>query len=207
MTHEPAPTASSEDEQKLPHIAHKHKPRHITQIPHNADQRKLQRMEWFVGVFAFILIVSSMTLSFMSNTCKQVSALISEQNAAASQVGISILDYYNKSQDVDKDTQPPPGFLNDIVEFSRRNATIIYTSDRMSIRRDIRSVFASKSDELLNRIKQFTPTDGTSDHFTHFTVNPSAHSTKDLVTEGENQIRLYQVIRDEVRVYLKNGKV
>src|SRR5215468_11110597 len=83
----------------------------------------------------------------MSNTCKQVSALISEQNAAASQVGISILDYYNKSQDVDKDTQPPPGFLNDIVEFSRRNATIIYTSDQMSIRRDIRSVFASKSDE------------------------------------------------------------
>jgi hypothetical protein len=67
----------------------------------------------------------------------------------------------------------------------------------MSIRRDIGSVFVSKSNELVNRIKKFTPTDGTSDHFTHFTVNPSAHSMKDLVTEGENQIRLYQVIRDE----------
>jgi hypothetical protein len=150
-------------------------------------------MEWFVGIFAFLLLVSSMTLSFMSNTCKQVSDLIYEQNAAANQLGISILDYYNKSKD-DKDIQSPPGLLHDLVEFSRRNATIIYTSDRMSISRDIKWVFVSN--ELLPRIKEFKPTDGTSDQFTHFTINPSAYSMKDLVTEGENQIRLYQVIRD-----------
>jgi hypothetical protein len=45
-------------------------------------------------------------------------------------------------------------------------------------------------------IKTLNPTDGTPEPFTHFTINPSTHSLKELVEEGKNQIRLYQAIRD-----------
>jgi hypothetical protein len=116
------------------------------------ELRQLRRMEWFLGIFAFILIVLSMTLSFMSNTCKQVSDLISEQNAAATRLGVNI-DYYTKSP-ISEDAPPPPGFLHDLVEFSRRNATMIYTSDRMSLPRSIERIFISE--ELEDRIKNFS---------------------------------------------------
>jgi len=41
-----------------------------------------------------------MTLSFISNTCKQVSDLISEQNAVATKIAVS-LDYYTYAYPVD----------------------------------------------------------------------------------------------------------
>jgi hypothetical protein len=71
---------------------------------------------------------------------------------------------------------------------------MIYTSDRMSLPRSIERIFISE--ELEDSIKNFHPTDGTSEPFTQFTINPDIRSVSRFVKEGENQIRLYQAIRD-----------
>ena len=98
----------------------------------NSDRENitsLRRMEVGVGVFSILLVVFSILLFLMDATCKRVSALIAEQNAAAVKLGIN-LHYYEALPN--KASILPPGLLEDAIEFSRRNAIIIETAQRLS---------------------------------------------------------------------------
>jgi hypothetical protein len=159
-----------------------------------SEHRQLRHIEWTVGVFGLFLVLLSMTLSFMNTTSKEVSGLISDQNDAASRLGSS-MHYYQASRPTLP--IPPPGLEHNLIEFSRRNATLIYTADRLSIIKSIRRFFVPES--LLDRIKQLHPTDGSDNPFTYFTVNPERTTVEEIATEAFYQIRLYQAIRDHAQ--------
>jgi hypothetical protein len=130
----------------------------------------------------------------MNTTSKEVSGLISDQNDAASRLGSSV-HYYQASRPTLP--IPPPGLEHSLIEFSRRNASLIYTADRLSIIKSIRRFFVPES--LLDRIKQLHPTDGSDIPFTYFTVNPEHTTVDQIATEAFYQIRLYQAIRDHAQ--------
>jgi hypothetical protein len=160
-----------------------------------SDQRQLRYIEWSVGIFGIFLVILSMTLSFMNATSKEVSGLISEQNDAASRLGASV-HYFEAS----KPTLPipPPGLEHELIEFSRRNAILIYTADRLSIVKSIKRLFVSEN--LLERISNLHTTDGSQDIiFNHFTINPELSDIDKITGEGIYQIRLYQAIRDHAQ--------
>jgi hypothetical protein len=159
------------------------------------DEKQLRFVECLVAAFGIFLVLTSMTLSFMNATSKELSTLISEQNDAASRLGSSV-HYYEAS----KPTLPipPPGLEHDLIEFSRRNAILIYTADRLSITKSIKRLFIPES--LLDRITKLHTTDGSTDTtFNHFTLNPSFTAVDDIAGEGVYQIRLYQAIRDHAQ--------
>jgi hypothetical protein len=160
-----------------------------------SDHRQLRHTEWSVGIFGIFLVLTSMTLSFMNATSKQLSTLISEQNDAALRLEASV-HYYEAS----KPTLPipPPGLEHDLIEFSRRNAILIYTADRLSITKSIKRFFIPES--LLDRIANLHTTDGSKNViFDRFTINPEFTKVDDIAGEGVYQIRLYQAIRDHAQ--------
>jgi hypothetical protein len=130
----------------------------------------------------------------MNATSKEVSGLISEQNDAASRLGSSI-HYYEASKPTFP--IPPPGFEHDLVEFSRKNATVIYTADRLSLIKSIKRWFISES--LLDRIKRLHSTDGSNTIFDRLTIDPKFENVEQIAEEGVYQIRLYQAIRDHAQ--------
>jgi hypothetical protein len=132
----------------------------------------------------------------MNATSKEVSALISDQNEVASRLGLSV-HYYQPNNNPASVSLPPPGFEHELVEFSRRNATLIYTADRLSIPKSIKHFFVSEN--LMHRIHHLQVTDGSDTKIDHFTINPTYSSVSQLAAEGEYQIRLYQAIRDQAQ--------
>ena len=70
------------------------------------DIRALRRMEVGVCAFSFGLVLLSIVLFLMEATCKRVSTMIAEQNAAAIKLGMN-LDYYEIL--ANKSPQLPPG--------------------------------------------------------------------------------------------------
>jgi hypothetical protein len=87
--------------------------------------------------------------------------------------------------------QPPPEFHDAIIEFSRKNPALIYTVDRISP-----TTWLTK---LSDQVANLKPTDNGSPFVNGYTVNPGAHSLKDLLDDGVYQIRLYQAIRDSAQ--------
>jgi hypothetical protein len=155
---------------------------------------QLKRMEWRVFSFGVALVILSMILYFINATCKQIVDLISAQNEASLKISQS-LDYYayfNMLKDPhDTLLPPPPEFHDAIIEFSRNNAALIYTVDRISP-----STWRTK---LSDQVAAFQPTDGGSPFTKGYTVDPATHSLKDLLDDGVYQIRLYQQIRDSAQ--------
>jgi hypothetical protein len=171
-------------------------------MPPSSDAKMLRRMEWIAGIVGSVLVIASMTLSFIHATCKQVSDLISEQNAAATKIGLSLeyYAYFNKlNNNADKtaatsETMSPPGLLHDLIDFSRRNVTIIYTADRFNLFNSLKHIFVSE--DLLKDIAALRPTDGSTQDFDHFAIDAQKTTVSDVLKEGYYQIRLYQAIRD-----------
>lgn len=155
------------------------------------DRKKLLWMECWVAIFGFGLVILSMAGYFINTTCKQISELISKQNDAAAKLGLSI-NYYSY---IGNNNFPiPPSLLLDVIEFSRRNATLLYTVNQIS-EVDRHTPF------LLNQVADLKSTDGDA-HFRFtkgFTLNPDIHTISDLLTAGVYQIRLYQAIRDHAQ--------
>jgi hypothetical protein len=161
----------------------------------SSEHRQLRHIEWLVGSFGFFLVLLSMTLSFMNTTSKEVSGLISDQNDAASRLGSSA-HYYQASPPALP--IPPPGLEHSLIEFSRQNASLIYTADRLSIIKSIWRFFVPES--LLDRIKQLHTTDDSKNViFDHLTVNPEQTTVDQIAKEVFYQIRLYQAIRDHAQ--------
>jgi hypothetical protein len=144
-------------------------------------------MEVGVGVFSFLLVFLSILLFLMDATCKRVSALIAEQNAAAIKLGIN-LDYYESLSN--KASILPPGLFEDAIEFSRRNAIIIETAHRLWPT----TLFSSVS--VLDLIKPLTASDGSGMKFDHISIDPTKHTPNDIVEQGLYQLQLFQAIRD-----------
>ncbi len=159
--------------------------------------RSLRCLEWTVGIYAVILITTSIVMFMMNNTSESVSALIMKQNDAALKLWVN-LDYYEHHQAKAGllDTSLPPGLFESVVEFSRTNVTIIKLVHRLSPR----TIFSPRSslDEISNYIK---PTDGKQPalgkkvYFDHFGVDPHV-DTNNITEQGMYQIELYQAIRD-----------
>jgi hypothetical protein len=172
----------------------------------STDRKKLQRMEVFVLIFGVVLVALSMAGYFINGACKQISDLISQQNTLAEKIGLSIS---HESYFGNDNSPAPPELLLDVIEFSRTNATLLYTVDRISP--------AQWRTPLLQQVSDLPPTDGsgakptgtatgakstdtaTGFHFKGFTVSPEIHTVGDLLAASIYQIRLYQAIRDSAQ--------
>jgi hypothetical protein len=154
------------------------------------DIRALRRMEVGVCVFSFCLVVLSILLFLMDATCKRVSTLIAEQNAAAIKLGIN-LDYYEFLPN--KLPQLPPGLLDDTIEFSRRNAIIIETAYRLSIPTLV------SSPSVLDLINKLKTSDGSGQKFDRISIDPTKHSPEQIVAQAQYQLQLFQAIRDDAQ--------
>jgi hypothetical protein len=154
--------------------------------PISPDIRALRRMEVGVCAFSFGLVLLSIVLFLMEATCKRVSTMIAEQNAAAIKLGMN-LDYYEILPN--KSPQLPPGLLEDTVEFSRRNAVIIETAHRLSIL----TLVSSRS--VLDLISGLQASDGSDQKFDHISIDPSKYTPEQIIVQIQYQLRLFQAIR------------
>ena len=98
----------------------------------------LQTFERSIAIFGALTVLPSITLSFMNATSKDVADLITKQNDAAARIGLSITPSPSATSSA---MLPVPGLYDDLIEFSRRNAIIIYTADRLSIGRAHREIW------------------------------------------------------------------
>jgi hypothetical protein len=159
--------------------------------------RSLRSLEWFVGVYAVFLVIASILLFLMNAASDQVNNLIIEQNAAALKLWTNV-DYYqhHHPDGQNADTSLPPGLFEDLVEFSRRNATIIKTVHRLSL---ANVLSPGSSWEQVRRY--ILPTDGRQPppgqdyYFDHLGVDPRT-TADNVFDEAMYQIELYQAIRD-----------
>jgi hypothetical protein len=155
--------------------------------PDRENITSLRRMEVGVGVFSILLVVFSILLFLMDATCKRVSALIAEQNAAAVKLGVNF-HYYESLPN--KASTLPPGLLEDAIEFSRRNAIIIETAQRLSPM----TLFSSAS--VSDLIKRLQASDGSGRKLEHISIDPTKYAPNDVVAQGQYQLQLFQAIRD-----------
>jgi hypothetical protein len=154
------------------------------------DIRALRRMEVGVCIFSSCLVLFSILLFLMDATCKRVSTLIAEQNAAAIKLGID-LDYYEILPN--KLPQLPPGLLEDAIEFSRRNAIIIETAYRLSIPTLV------SSPSVLDLIKRLKASDGSGQIFDRISIDPTKHTPEQMIVQAQYQLKLFQAIRDDAQ--------
>jgi hypothetical protein len=169
-------------------------PQNDAKTKRDDETTQLKQMESRVFRFAVVLVILSMILYFINATCKQIVDLISAQNETSLTISQS-LDYYTYFI-ILKDPQnsllpPPPEFHHALIEFSRKNAALIYTVDRISP-----FTWLTK---LSKQVAKLKPTDGGTSFLKGYTVNPETHSLKDLLDDGVYQIRLYQAIRDSAQ--------
>ena len=161
-----------------------------------AQVRSLWRLEWIVGVYAVILVATSIVMFMMGTSSAKVSDYITQQNDAALKLWAN-LDYFEHRRLADpSDRSLPPGLYESVVEFSRINANIMKTVHRLSLRR----IFSAglPMNDFLQHLK---PTDGSQPepgkaaYFGYFGVDPRTDATN-IVARSMYQIELYQAIRD-----------
>jgi hypothetical protein len=141
-----------------------------------------------IFVTTILLVCLSIALFLMESTSEQVSAMLSEQNAASLKLWSELIYHERHHQLLDDSL--PPGLRDDLVEFSRTNANIIKSAYRLTFRH-LLSPGASWED-----VKGYIrPVDGDNTPFDRLVVNPNIDN-KTLVTEGFYHIRLYQAIRE-----------
>lgn len=150
--------------------------------------------ELVVAGYAAVIVVGSIFLFVMNATSQQVSTLIDEQNVSALRLGSDLEYYRNHQRDMTPDHSLPPGLLESLVEFSRRNGQIIKGMHRLRIK----NVFAqsaswSETRDHINR--EGGAVDGSGTKFSYYGVDPNTDTTN-IVERGLYQIRLYQAIRD-----------
>jgi hypothetical protein len=156
-------------------------------LPISRNMRSLRIMELRVGIFSILLVTLSILLFLMDATCKRLSKLINEQNAAAIKLGLN-LDYYESFPN-----HAPlllPGLIEDTIEFSRGNAIIIEIAYRMSPTKLFSTV------PVLDLLTTLRASDGSNMPFTHISIDPAKHTADQIVGEGHYQIQLFQAIRD-----------
>jgi hypothetical protein len=177
------------------------------------DSKALRRMEWIAGILGLSLVIVSMTLSFIHANCKQVSDAITEQNTAATKIVLSLeyYEYFSKHHDnaaTDSTTlvMPAPGLLDDLIDLSRRNVSIMSTADRLNLIYSIKQIYAPKT--IFQEIAKLKPTDGqpilSTDgqiipYFNHFAISAEKSTVRDVLNQGHYQIQLYQAIRDHAQ--------
>jgi hypothetical protein len=162
-------------------------------------------LELFVGISGVFLVAFSIYLFMVNATSEKVNELLTAQNAAALKLSTNI-DYYKYYWTKEKsgaEGQPlPPGLFEDIVEFSRKNATLMKTVPRLTFR----GFFSSPSlEHTLKSLSKLAPyvvdrknkqvPSNFGNYFTHYGVSPRT-GPGDIVDEGVYQIELYQLIRD-----------
>ncbi len=167
------------------------------EAPSSDRTPSLRWLEWIVLIYGIVLVAGSIVLFLMNAASDQISTLITQQNAASLKLWTN-LDYYqhHNTHGQPGDTSLPPGLFEDLVEFSRANATIIKTVHRL----DFSNVLSSGT-SWEKICAYIIPTDGNQPgsgqtcYFDHFGVTPQTNATN-ILQQGMYQIELYQAIRD-----------
>jgi hypothetical protein len=179
----------------------------LSRIPGaRTDESHLKWLDCGTAIFAALLVILSIGMFLLHKNSKEVSSLIEEQNVAALKLEENI-KYYNwmhYGDDTYKTQLFPPGLFDDLVNFSRNNAKIIYTVHRLPFWRPWGESGQNCPPEKkwcsipLRVIQNF------GSEFNHIVVDPAISPNPhdqtvnpgNIVSEGYYQIRLYQHIRD-----------
>ena len=172
-----------------------------------ADQTHLKWLDCCTAIFAVLLVLLSIGMFLLDKNSREVSGLIEQQNAAALKLEENV-KYYHWVHDGDNGLKTqlfPPGLFDDLVDFSRNNAKIIYTIHRLPFWRSWwgGSQQSCPSDMKWCSVPLHVIQNFGSD-FNHIVVDPAispdphdpAAAEGNIVSEGYYQIRLYQNIRD-----------
>jgi hypothetical protein len=158
----------------------------------NDPPRWLRFYEWFVGIFAVALIMGSIFMFMIGNTSRYVADLVAAQNTAALKLWVN-LDYFEHHRPVDAPggTPLPPGLFESLVEFSRTNASLIFSVHRLRKAAIFGSQFAD------DFCRGPGPTDGSREPADNrcYVVDPRTDAGR-IYNQGMYQIELYQRIRD-----------
>jgi hypothetical protein len=154
-------------------------------------------LEWGAGAFAFVLVLAAMLLFMMNTIADRVDTLIKEQNTAALKLADSL--HYFDAHLAQSDVSIPPGLFSDLVEFSRKTATIMDEVHRLHVSTfgmegalDETDGQRSWSENLLHNLR---PKDASTTKFDHTGIDPRT-TGKTIVEAGAYQIELYQSLRD-----------
>jgi hypothetical protein len=162
-------------------------------------RRRLFIFEVSVGIYTVLLVGLSIFLFMINSAADQIENLITSQNSAALTLWSNIDEYKHYlaiDPKANAEATLPPGFVADLVNFSRTNATILETLYRLSYQGVMSSTGKSWS-SVKNHLLSPAEVDGTKlpASFDHFGVNPKTNPD-DLIYQGIYQIQLYQALRD-----------
>jgi hypothetical protein len=159
---------------------------------------RLRLLDLSCTIFAIFLVLVSIVMFLLNRNAKEISALLTAQNAAALKLE-SDIKYYEQFH-LPNSKLPPPDLFEDLVTFSRNNANIIYTVHRFySWNHD------DESFNIMSLLQRLTPRDGSNTLFDHIAVKPEispdieSSPGDNIVTEAFYQIKLYQAIRDDAQ--------
>jgi len=171
------------------------------------DQTRIKRLDCWTAIFAALLVLLSIAMFLLHKNSKEVSGLIEQQNIAALKLEENV-EYYRWLHEGDDDHKThlfPPGLFDDLVNFSRNNAKIIYTIHRLPFWRP----WWGEAQENCPHEKKWCSIplrviQNFGKEFEHIVVDPEispnphdeAVTKGNIVSEGYYQIQLYQNIRD-----------
>ncbi len=98
-------------------------------------RRRLFIFEVSVGIYTVLLVGLSIFLFMINSAADQIQNLITSQNSAALTLWSNIDEYKHYlaiDPKANAEATLPPGFVADLVNFSRTNATILETLYRLS---------------------------------------------------------------------------
>jgi hypothetical protein len=164
-------------------------------------------LDYGSAVFAILLIIISSGLFLLTQKAKEVNDLVKDQNIAALKLeeNVKYYQWLHDNNNTGKSSLFPPGLFEEMVNFSRNNAKIMYAIRGLPFWRSKKEIpdqecqhenhWCSTLERIIHR---FPPQNGVA--FDHVVVDPEISPSllvdQNIVKEGFYQIRLYQQIRD-----------